>query len=302
MSRPLRRLPGAGALLIVLIAGLQAPVSADPYADIQAQLDQGSLLDARDAATTLTTANPADCRAWLLLGDAQRRLTRVDGAVSAYQSGLKACPEDKALLRALGLLLDEAERYEEAVRIYDRLWALDTSDPLIGSRLGSVAYRANRCQEGQRAYKSLLASHPERAADRLAYALLLGRSCHDYVAAEAEYQTLLARNPGDASVHCARTYMLAAAGRIDDAVKAAETGLTTVKENAGCLYAAWGRALEAGGDSLMAGGRVADARDLYRKALVPLQKGSTDPLFGTYCQAIIADVRYKEAPMEELKP
>ena len=131
---------------------------------------------------------------------------------------------------------------------------------------------------------------------------LLARSCRDFAAADVEYQTLLAQNPADATVHCARTYMLAAAGRTEEAVKAAEAGLAAVKDNAGCLYAAWGRALEAGGDSLMVNGRVNEARDLYQKALAPLRKGVADPLFGNYCQAIITEVRYKEAPMEELKP
>jgi tetratricopeptide (TPR) repeat protein len=302
MSRSLRRSLGAGALAIILIAGIQAPVGADPYTDIRARIDEGRLRDAQDAAVALTTANPADCRAWLLLGEARRRLTRIESAIGAYREGLKACPQDKDLLRALGAVLDETERYDDLVKVYGDLWALDPSDPLIGSRLGAAAYRTNHCQEGRGVYQALLNAHPDRTTDRLAYAQLLARACRDFAAADAEYQALLAKNPADATVHCARTYMLAAAGRTDDAVKAAEAGLAAVKENTGCLYAAWGRALEAGGDSLMVGGKVPEARDLYQKALAPLQQGAADPLFGSYCQAIISEVRYKEAPIEELKP
>jgi tetratricopeptide (TPR) repeat protein len=292
----------AGVLFALLMAGGAYPAAADPYADVQTLLEAGRLRDARDAALELTGANAADCPAWKLLGDAHRRLTRLDLAIAAYRKGLESCPEDKVLLRTLGLVYDEAENYDETVNILSRLWALDSSDPLIGSRLGAACYRAGRCTEGRKAYERLLQAHPNRTSDRTAYAHLLARSCRDYAAAEAEYRTLLAQVPGDASVHCALASLLAEAGRIEDAVKAAEAGIAAVAENAGCLYAAWGRALEAGADSLMAKGQVAQAISLYEQALAPLSKGMSDPVFGSHCKIVMDEVRYKRAPMEELTP
>jgi Flp pilus assembly protein TadD len=303
MFRFLHRSFPAGAILALGLAAFAGGAFADPPGDIQVLLDRGELREAVEKATALTVANPADCRAWQLLGDAERRLTRVDRAVAAYREGLKACPDDKGLLRGLGLLHDEIEQYEEAVNVLDQLWKLDSTDPVIGSRLGAAAYRAGRCQEGRAAYDALLKAHPDRVADRLAYAQLLARSCRDFTASEAEYRTVLAARANDPSVHCALSYMLAASGRVEEAVKTVEQGLAAVgSDEQGCLYAAWGRALEAGGDSLMIQGNVEEARNYYRQAVAPLQKGTSDPVFGGYCSAILAEVKYKESPMEQLAP
>ena len=121
-----------------------------------------------------------------------------------------------------------------------------------------------------------------------------------YAAAETEYRALLASRGTDPSVHCALSYLLSAAGRVDEAVQTAESGISVIQGEPGCLYAAWGRALVAGGDSLMAKGQVEEARNFYRRAMTPLSKGMPDPVFGDYCKAVLAEVRYKEAPMEEL--
>jgi Flp pilus assembly protein TadD len=297
MPRLPHRLFAAGAVLFLCGA---VTARADVYSDIQGQIDSGRLKEAAAAASQLTGSNPSDCRAWQLQGDAFRRLSRIDAATDAYRKGLEACADDKGLLTALGMLYDETEQYEDAVKILDRLWTLDSSDPTVGSRLGAAAYRAGRCAEGRRAYEALLKAHPDRANDRLAYAQLLTRSCKDYAAAETEYRALLSSRSTDPSIHCALAYLLSAAGRVDEAVQTAEKGIGVIQGDPGCLYAAWGRALASGGDSLMVKGQIDQARDFYRRAMVPLSKGTSDPVFGNYCQAILAEVKYKEAPMEEL--
>jgi Flp pilus assembly protein TadD len=303
MPRSLHRLCLAGAALAAFIlAGMPGSVHADTYTDIQTRMDSGQIREAAEEAAKVTAANPADCQAWKLLGDAQTRLARVDQAARSYREGLKACADDKPLLKALGMLLDETEQYDEAVRVLDRLWTLDSSDPVIGSRLGAAAYRAGRCAEGRRAFESLLKAHPDRLTDRIAYAQLLGRSCRDYAAAEAEYRIILGQRANDPAIHCALSYLQSSAGRVEDAVKTAENGISAAPGNAGCLYAAWGRALEVAGDSLMIKGSVEEARNYYRQAMDPLSKGTTDPVFGDYCKAILAEVKYKESPMEELAP
>lgn len=301
MPRFWRRPHTAAALLLLLVAPA-VPARAQNYDEIQGQLNAGRLKEALEAATKLTEANPADCRAWRLLGDSQRRLTRIGAASGSYRKGLEACPDDRDLLRTFGLMLDESESYDEASRVLGHLWALDSSDPMIGARLGNACYRAGRCAEGRAAYDALLTAHPERATDRLAYAQLLGRTCRDATAAEAEFQKLLQANPGDSNVRCAYAFMLADAGRTADAVRVAEEGLTAGGAGAGSLYAAWGRALEVGADSLMSKAQVAPAIEMYQKAVQPLTQGSSDPVFGTYCQSLLAEVRYKMSPMEELKP
>lgn len=301
MSRPWRR-PFMAAALLLMLAAVAPPVRAQSHDDIQAQLDGGQLKEALEAATRLTQANPADCRAWRLMGDAQRRLSRIRLAGVSYRKGLEACPDDKELLRTFGFMLDESEQYEEAARVLGQLWALDSSDPLVGSRLGGACYRSGRCAEGRKAYETLLTAHPERTTDRLAFAQLLGRVCKDPVAAEAEFLKLIQEKPDDPNVRCAYIYVLADAGRTADAVRVAEEGLKSGGNGTGCLYAAWGRALEVGADSLMSKARVAPALEMYQQAIAPLTQGAEDKVFGSYCQAILAEVRYKLSPMEELKP
>ena len=298
--RPRCRILIAAWFLVAAVSPV--PGHAATADDIQKDIDEGRLIKALEAATLLTVSTPVDCRAWRLLGDANRKLTRVGAAGQAYRTGIEACPEDKELLRTFGLMLEESEQYEEASRILSRYWALDTSDPSVGSRLGAACYRAGKCNEGRLAYDALLLAHPERSSDRLAYAQLLSRVCHDLPAARAQFEKLMVERPNDPSVLCAWVYALADAGQADEAAKVAAGGLTAAGGSAGCLYAAWGRALEGAADSLMIKGQVEEARARYIEALDPLGKGTTDPVFGTYCEAILAQVKYKESPMEELKP
>jgi len=291
----------AGFALLCSLAAAGA-AGAATHEEIQADIDSGRLLRARDAATSLTAADASDCRAWYLLGETETRLTHVPQAVQAFTKGLEACPDDKDILKSLGRLYDEVEAYEDAVRVLSHLWSLDTSDPEVGSRLGAAAYRAGKCMEGKKAYETLLTTYPDRLTDRVAYALLLTRTCKDFAAAEEQYRMILGKDPSNAEANCGLAFMLSDAGRVDDAVAAAESGVGAAGTNAGCLYAAWGRALEVGGDSLMARGQVTEARALYEKAVTPLEQGMSDPIFGNYCKTILAGVRYKESPMEVLKP
>jgi Flp pilus assembly protein TadD len=286
---------GLVGLVLAANAGAQAP------GDIRAKIDQGRLLEAVDDATRLTVAEPTNCAAWLLLGDVNRKLARVQAAAQAYRTGLEACPEDKDLLKTYGLLLDESEQYDEAARILSRFWVLDSSDPAIGARLGAASYRAGRC-DGRKAYDAVLAANPGRSQDRLAYAQLLSRVCKDFSGAQAQFQKLLAESPNDPTVVCAYVYALADAGQADEAAKVASGAVAAAGGSAGCLYAAWGRALEGAADSLMIKGQVEEARQRYQQAVDPLTKGSGDPVFGKYCEAILAQVKYKESPMEVLAP
>lgn len=290
----------AAWLLVATI--LPLPAEATPADDIQKQIEAGRLLEALDGATALTVAAPTDCRAWLLLGDTNRKLTRVGAAAQAYRTGIEACPEDKALLRTYGLMLEESEQYEEAARILSRYWLLEPKDASVGSRLGAACYRAGLCTEGRAAFESLLSTYPDRSTDRLAYAQLLSRVCHDFSAARTQFEKLLVSRPDDPAVTCAWVYALADAGQADEAAKVASSALAKSGSSAGCLYAAWGRALEGAADSLMIQGQVDAARARYLEAIVPLTKGTADPVFGAYCQAILAQVKYKESPMEEIKP
>lgn len=297
--RPAPRAVLAGGLALALFAG---PAAAATPEEVQQKLDQGRLAEALESATELTETAPAECAGWRLLGDANRRLGRAGNAIAAYRKAFDICPDDAALLKAYGRTLLESEFDDEAVRVLSKLWATDTSDPEVASSLGAAAYASGNCAEGKKAYESLLAAHPGRSADRLGYAQLLSRVCGDFAAADAEFQKLRAEAPGDVMITCAYVYALAGAGRADEAARIASEALAAGGAGNGCLYAAWGRALEAAADSLMVKGQVEPARALYQKAIEPLTQGSNDPVFGPYCQSVLAEVRYKESPMEELTP
>jgi predicted Zn-dependent protease len=299
-----RLLPRGRTYLLAGLVGLAlaGPAAAQTPEEIRTGIEQGRLLEAFDAATRLVAAEPTNCRAWLLLGDANRKLARVGAAAEAYRTGLAACPDDKDLLRTFGLMLDESEQYDEAARVLARYWALDSSDAAVGARLGAASYRAGRCAEGRKAYDAVLAAHPGRTGDRLAYAQLLSRICKDFAAARVQFEKLMAETPNDPAVTCAWIYALADAGEADEAAKVANAAVTAGGASAGCLYAAWGRALEGAADSLMIQGKVEEARQRYQQAVDPLTKGIADPVFGKYCEAILAQVRYKESPMEVLIP
>lgn len=297
--------PRALALAVLVFAAgyvsFPTPARADAYTDVQSQLDGGRFRAALKGAQALTAANAQDCRAWALQAESQRRLTDFEGAIRAYKEGLAACGSDKVLLRGVATIFDEREQYDDAATYYGQLWALDRSDQPVGSRYAHACFKADRCDEGRTVFDALLQLNPGRIEDRQLYAELLARTCRDFAAADAQYQTLIKGQPGNLSFHCARAFMLTEAGRLEDAVAAAQAGIAAIPAGNGCLYAAWGRALDAGGDSLFTKGKVTEAREMYRQAVTPLEKGLPDVLFGSYCKVVLADVRYKEAPMEELK-
>lgn len=292
----------SAALLLGGLLFSAAGALADPYTDIQAQLDAGRLRQAQAAAQKLVSAAATDCKAWALLADANRRLTDIEGALKACKEGLAACPGDKTLLRLAATMYDEREQYGDAATYYNQLWTVDATDPLVGSRLGNACFKSDRCDDGRKVFDALLTAHPERVEDRWVYAQLLSQSCRDYAAAEAQFQKLIAAQPKRLAFHCSRAFNLVAAGQADQAVQAVQAGIAAVPDNNGCLFAAWGRALETNADSLYAHGKVTEARALYQQAVDPLTKGQTDALFGNYCKQLLADVLYKQAPMEDLKP
>lgn len=300
-SLPTRVLTVAALWCAVSGSLTPAPARADGYTDVQALLDGGRFRAALKAAEALLAGGPQDCKAIALKAEAQRRLTDFEGAVRTYREGLAACASDKVLLKGVATILDEREQFVDAAGFYAQLWAIDSSDPDVGARYGHACFKADRCDEGRGVFEKLLAANPDRHEDRQLFAELLARTCGDFAAADAQYQTLIKGQPNRLSFHCARTFMLVEAGRLDEAVAAAQAGIAAVPSDNGCLYAAWGRALESGGDGLYSQGKVTEARDMYRQAVAPLEKGLADVLFGAYCKVILAEVRYKEAPMEDLK-
>lgn len=116
---------------------------------------------------------------WLLEAEIAARRGRTDRAEAAYRAGLADLPEQPRILYALGLLLAQAERIDEAVDMFQRLVEADPDDADALNALGyTLTDRTDRHEEALGYIERALALKPDSAAiiDSMGWVLFrLGR-------------------------------------------------------------------------------------------------------------------------------
>ncbi|MFZ3048211.1 MAG: tetratricopeptide repeat protein [Desulfatirhabdiaceae bacterium] len=69
----------------------------------------------------LSTRNPNDIDAWIMIGDIHQKQDRVENAVQAYEKALIIDPSRQPVYHALGELYMDSDRLNDAMRIYRQL-------------------------------------------------------------------------------------------------------------------------------------------------------------------------------------
>lgn len=134
-------------------------------------------LEAILALQAAVAANPRDAKAWYYLGDLWYDKRQHADAISAWERSVEIDPTFPTALRNLSLgYFNKQGRYDEAVTLLERAYALDPSDARILMELDQLYKRLNRPHEERLAF---LDAHRDEVAARddlsLEYATLLNQ-------------------------------------------------------------------------------------------------------------------------------
>jgi tetratricopeptide (TPR) repeat protein len=106
----------------------------------QLQLDSGNFAGAVASLEKFLTATPDAAEVWQLLGDAHSSVEKFDKAADAYRHASELVPEEPDFLKQYAQALYFDTQYEEAGKVFQKLYLQDSSD--LGSLvLMSEVYR-----------------------------------------------------------------------------------------------------------------------------------------------------------------
>jgi cytochrome c-type biogenesis protein CcmH/NrfG len=123
--------------------------------------------DAENAAQTLKAAKalvhkfPNHHSALFALGDAYRKLGRLDDAIAAFRQATLLKPDDYDAWSCLGLAYDANDKMDEAIAAFRRVLKINPNDSEVWNALGNVLIRQNKCDDAIRAYRQAVRLDPE---------------------------------------------------------------------------------------------------------------------------------------------
>ena len=126
----------------------------------EALYSSDSYVEAIPIFTLLTERKPQDRWNWYWLGDAHRELGEYDDAVAAFRKGLEVNPKWAACYRALAMCAEEVEDFSTAISLADTAVALDSTNALNYSILGSAQLGAKMFEAALVSYQKLVKLDP----------------------------------------------------------------------------------------------------------------------------------------------
>ena len=162
----------AYAIAALLVGGLMGYVLA-----VQGTRSAGGVA-AASSTTTTSTAPVVD-----------------EGALRAYRDILARDPKNlQAAVGAANLLYD-AQRYSEAIPLYQQAFTLNPSDINISTDLGTALWYSSRADEALAQYDKSLAINAAHAQTLFNVGIVKSDGKRDYAGAVAAWEKLLATNP-----------------------------------------------------------------------------------------------------------
>lgn len=231
----------------------------------------------------------------------------LDDAIDLYLELREARPEKTDLLRNLVFVYKQKGLVAEAIMLYNKLLELGTDDPLMVSEAGSLALEKKLFLPAVTFYKKLYQHNPEdintlsilggyyfktkfykeaieyynkilEVAPENPNALmhhqvrgLCFKNIGEYEKAAEDFEYVVSKRPDDVFNFCNLAFIYKDAGLYDRAIETVRRGLER-HPSGGCLYYAWGLALEGRGSSLGKGKRFKEAIDSFEEAKVKFQK------------------------------
>lgn len=220
--------PKAVALLDApaLRAGARSRGALLSMARTEALAAAGRWDDAREAARTALSEDPASVEARIRFASLTLRAADQRGAESIIQEGLRSTPADARLQQAYVGLVKQARGLDAALAAADRLASQPASLPAAAALRGDLLAGENRLEDAARAYGAAQAKTPHSVLVQRQAASL--RNAGKVTEAAAVLRTWLAKEPGDIAVMSALASIDIVQGRYAEA----EAGLSKVVERA----------------------------------------------------------------------
>lgn len=162
----------AYAIAALMVGGLGGYVLA-----VQGTRSAGSVA-ATSSATTSSSAPVVD-----------------EGALRAYRDILARDPKNAQAAVSAANILYDAQRYAEAIPLYQQAFALNPSDINISTDLGTALWYSGRPDEALAQYDKSLALNATHAQTLFNTGIVKSEGKRDYLGAVAVWEKLLATNP-----------------------------------------------------------------------------------------------------------
>ena len=204
--------PYRGEVKRYLLDG-ELPSSDDALYDALAQVIDGSNLQVGvpQLRQQLQHHSPQQPNAWIELGDAQRKLEDLTGAIASYRKALQLDPLSERGQRRLGAALSMAGQTTEAVAVLRTAAARATSNPFLWYELATVESKTGDLQQAIPDLRRTIALRPSFADAQDSLGSALAQSGHLPAAATA-FRSALAADPYDASTRANLGRLLASTG------------------------------------------------------------------------------------------
>lgn len=181
--------------------------------------------------------NPAQENSYLALADLLEQMQKYPEAVTALEKGRRYLPEPGAILLALGADLVRAERYQEGTAVLKTLLRQEPNTPEAYISLADAARKTGDQPQELTALRDLSRVKPDYPMmDLLIARCLLSKEPVDYVQVLAQLQLAADRDPNDSEVFSLEGKAYTALGRYKDAVSALERSIALRPMEAGPYY------------------------------------------------------------------
>jgi tetratricopeptide (TPR) repeat protein len=205
-------------------------------------------------------------RMLMLLAEVQSKGGRLDAAMETTQEALRLEPNDPEAVRTLVNLLVQTGKTNDAVALLQGRLKQDPNNAQMGLMLGFVLTQALKHDEAITLYKNLIErfANDEEIIKRAHSGLsIVYTNLNDFPKAEAELETIFARDPEDAGINNDLGYLYADQGKnLEKAEAMIRKAVAEEPDNYAYL------------DSL---GWVLFKRGKFQEARIPLEKAQGDP-------------------------
>jgi tetratricopeptide (TPR) repeat protein len=199
------------------------------------------------------------------LGEIQAKAGKADAAALTFREALKLDPSDGEALRFLADLLVAGGKEEEAVTLVRDANKADPNNLVLAFELSRILSKTKRTDEAIAQLKGLIERFPNNEeVVKIARSSLSGiyAELNDFAKAEAELETIFAKNPDDPGINNDLGYLYADQGKnLDKAEAMIRKAVAEEPDNYAYL------------DSL---GWVLFKRGKFEEARVPLEKAQAD--------------------------
>ena len=200
-----------------------------------------------------------------ILADIQFKGGKVEAGIATAREAVKLDPNDLEAIQSLAELLLLAGKADEAVATVRGVLKADPNNPVLNFELGRILTRSRKTDEAIAQFKGMIERYPNNEElVKIARSSLssIYADLNDFAKAEAELETIFAKNPDDAGINNDLGYLYADQGKnLEKAEAMIRKALSEEPDNFAYL------------DSL---GWVLFKRGKFQEARGPLEKAQSD--------------------------